>query len=89
MDQKFVLGGTIGYGDLYSEYTFRQFKVFKLYAKLLDAAGAVRTHSEKSLGNFNMIGRGPTSCLLDHVTGLPFGLYVKVFLLSFSNFVDA
>ena len=49
MDQNFIYGGTIGYGDSYLEFLFRPFKVFRLHAILHDAAGAVRAHS----------GRGP------------------------------
>ena len=35
-----------------------------------------------------MIGRGPNSCLLGHVTKLLFCLYVKIFLLSIFNSVN-
>ena len=35
-----------------------------------------------------MIGRGPNSCLLGHVTGILFCLYVKLFLPSILNSVD-
>ena len=35
-----------------------------------------------------MIGRGPISCFLDHVTGLLFCLYVKNFLPSIINLID-
>ena len=35
-----------------------------------------------------MIGRGPNSCLLGHVTGPLFCLYVKIFLPSIFNSVD-
>ena len=72
MDQKFISGGTIGYGDSYLEFLFRHFKVFRLHAIIHDAAGAVLAHSGKALGYCCMIGRGPNSCLLGHVTGLLF-----------------
>ena len=72
MDQKFKFGKTIGYGDLYLEFLFRHLKVFRLHAILHDAAGAVRAHSGKEPGYCYMIGRGPNSCLLGHVTGLLF-----------------
>ena len=42
MDQKIKFGGTIGYGDSYLDSVFRYSKVFRLYAILHDAAGAVR-----------------------------------------------
>ena len=88
MDQKYKFGGTIGYGDSYLEFLFRHFKVFRLHAILHDAPGAVPAHSGKGPGYCCMIGRGSNSCLLGHVTGLLFCLYVKVFLASIFNSVD-
>ena len=85
--KKFKFDGTIGYGDSYLEFLFRHFKVFRLHAILHDAAGAVRAHSGKGLGYSYMIGRGSNSCLLGHVTGLLFCLYVKIFLPSIFNSV--
>ena len=77
MDQKIKFGGTIGYGDSYLEFLFRHFKAFRLHATLHDIAGAVRAHTSKGLGYCYMIGRGPSSCLLGHMTGLLFCFYVK------------
>ena len=88
MDQKDKFGETIGYGNSYLEFLFRHFKVFRLHALLHDAAGAVRALSGKGPGYCYMTGRGPNSCLLGHVTGLLFRLYVKLFLPSISNCVD-
>ena len=88
MDQKFPFGGLIGYGNSYLDSVFRYSKVFRLHAILHDAAGAVRTHSAKGPGYCYTIGRGPNSCLLGHVTGLLFCLYVKIFLPSIFNSVD-
>ena len=88
MDQKCKFGGALGYGDSYLEFLFRHFKVFRLRAILHYAAGAVRAHSGKGPGYCYIIGRGPNSCLLVHVTGLLFCLYVKIFLPSIFNSVD-
>ena len=88
MDQKIKFGGTIGYGNTYLELLFRHFKIFRLHAILHDAAGAVWAHSGKGPGYSYMIGRGSNSCLLGHVTGLLFCLYIKIFLLSIFNSVD-
>ena len=88
MDQKFEFGGTIGYGNSYLEFLFRHFKVFRLHVILHDAAGALRAHSGKGTGYCYMIGRGPNSRLLGHVTGLLFCLNVKTFLPSIFNSVD-
>ena len=88
MNQKFKFGGLIGYGNSYFDSVFRYSKVFRLHAILHDAAGAVRSHSGKGPGYCYMIGRGPTSGLLGHVTGLLFRFYVKLFLPSIFNSVD-
>ena len=88
MDQKFKFGGLIGYGNSYLDSVFRYSKVFRLHAILHDAAGAVRAQSGKGPGYCYMIGRGPNFCLLGHVTGLLFCLYVKIFLPSIFNSVD-
>ena len=88
MDQKFKFGGTIGYGDSYLDSVFLYSKAFRLHAILHDAAGAVRSHNGKGPGYCYMIGRDPNSCLLRHVTGILFCLYVKLFLPSIFNSVD-
>ena len=87
MDQNYKFGGTIGYGNSYLEILFRHFKSLRLHAILLDAAGAVRAYTGKGPGYCYMIGRGPNSCLLGHVTGLLFCLYLKIFLPPIFNFV--
>ena len=88
MNQKRKFGGNIGYGNSYLAFLFRHFKVFRLHAILGNAAGAVRAHSGNGTGYCYMIGRGPNSCLLGHVTGLLFCPYVKLFLHSIFNSVD-
>ena len=80
MDQNFKLGVTIGYGDLYLEYLFRHFKLFRLFAVLDDDAGAVREHSGKGPRSFYMVGRGPKSCFF----GLLFALMQNSFCILFS-----
>ena len=82
MDYKSDIGGLIVYGNSYLDSAFRYSKVFRLHTILHDAAGAVRTHSGKGPGYCYMIRRRPSSCLLGHVTGLLFCLYVKLFLPS-------
>ena len=88
MDQKVNFGGLIGYGNSCLDSVFRYSKVFRLHAILHDAAGAVRSHSGEGPGYSYMIGQGPNSCLLGHVTGLVFCLYVKLFLPSIFNSVN-
>ena len=88
MERKFNFCGLIGYVNSYLDCVFRYSKVFRLHAILHVDAGAVRAHSGKGPGYCYMMGRGPNSCLLGHVTGLLFCLYVKLFLPSFFNSVD-
>ena len=88
MDQKFKFGGKIGYGDSYLDSVFRYSKVFRLHAILLDAAGAVRLQTGDGLGYCYMIGGCHNCCLLGHVTGLLFCLYVKIFLPSIFNLIE-
>ena len=88
MDQKIKFGRTIGYGDSYLDSVIGYFKLFRLHAILHDAAGAIRLQTVKGLGYCHMIGRRPNYCLLGHVTGLLFCLYVKIFLTSIFNIID-
>ena len=88
MEQKFKFGGLIDYGNSCLDSVSHNSKVFRLHAILHDAAGAVRTHSGKGPGYCYMIGRGPNSCLLGHVTGQLFWLYVKIFPPSIFISVD-
>ena len=88
MDQKFKFGGLNGYGNSHLVSVFRYSKVVRLHAILHDAAAAVRPHSVKGPSYCYMIGRGPNSCLVGHVTGLLFCLYVKLFLPSIFNSVS-
>ena len=88
VDQKNLHGGRIGYGDSYLDSVFRYSKVFRLHAILHDTAGVVRLQTGKGPGYCYMIGRGTNCCLLGHVTGLLFCLYVKYFLTSIFNLID-
>ena len=88
MDQKPKFGGTLGYGISCLDSLFCYSKAFRLHAKLHDAAGAVQSRGGKRPGYGYMIGRGPNSCLLGHVTGLLVCLYVKTFLPSIFNSAD-
>ena len=87
-DQNCRFGGLIAYGNSCLDSVFCYSKVFRLHAILNDAAGAVRSHSGKGPGYCYLIGPGPNSCLLGHVTGLLFRLYVKFFLPPILNSVD-
>ena len=86
--KKITFGGTISYGDSYLELSVRHFKVFRLQALLHVFVGAEKSHGGEDLGHSHMIGQGPNSCLLGHVTGILFFLYLKLFLLSIFISVD-
>ena len=85
MDQNFEFGRLIGNRIICLDSVFRCSELYGLLAILHYAAGAVRSHTGKGPGYCYMIGRGPSSCLLGHVTGLLFCLYVKLFLPSILN----
>ena len=68
MDEKFPFGGLIDYGSSHFDSKLSYSKVLRLHAILHDAAGVVRAHSGKGPANCYMVGRGPNSCLLGHVT---------------------
>ena len=88
IDQKFRFGGLIGYGNSYLDSRICYSIVFRLHGILHDAAGAVRSHTGKGPGYCYMIGQGPNSCLLGHVTGLLFCPYIKIFVPSIFTSVD-
>ena len=88
LEQKFPLGGLLGYIDFYLDCILFFSKVFRLHAILHDAAGTVRSHTGKGPGYCFMIGQGPNSCLFGQVTGIIFCLYVKFFLTSIFDSVD-
>ena len=70
----------------------RTWSFYFVISKYLDYTqyytGAVRARIGKGPGYCYMIGRGPNSSLLGHVSGLLFCLYVNVFLLSIFNSAD-
>ena len=72
LDQKIKFGGLIRYGNSCFDSVFGYSKVIRLHTILHDAAGAVRAHSGRGHVCCYMIGGGPNSCLLGHVTGLLF-----------------
>ena len=59
VNQKPKVGAVIGCGDSYLEFLFCHFRIFRLHAKLHDAAGAVHAGSGKRSGDCYMIGRLP------------------------------
>ena len=85
VDQKFLHGGAIGYGDSYLDSVFRYSKLFRPYAIIHDASGAVPLQTSK----------GPVYCYMivevqtvDCLNGLLFCLYVKIFLPTIFNLID-
>ena len=80
MDEKFPFGGLIGYGNSCMDYCFANSKIFRLHAVLRDAAGSVESTTYKGLGYCYVLPRFPSSCILGHVTGMFFCLYVKSLL---------
>ena len=61
------------------DYFFEISKIFRLHAILHDAVVSVKSTMYKGPGYCYVQPRFPTSCFLDHVTGLFFCLYNKIF----------
>ena len=78
IDQKFPHGGRIGYGNSLLDFFLARSKIFRLHAILHDSAGAVKTTTDEGPGYCYMLPQLPSSCLLGHITGLFFCLYIKV-----------
>ena len=82
VDQKFIFGEVVGCDDAYLEFLVRHFKLFRLHAKLHDAAGAVHVGSGKRSGYCYMIGRVQKSSVLGQVTGLLFCFRFSSLIIS-------
>ena len=78
IDQKFPHGGKIGYGNSLLDFFLARSKNFRLHATLHNSAGAVKTTTDEGPGYCYMHPQLPSSCLLGHITGLFFCLYIKV-----------
>ena len=68
LDQKFKLGGAIGYADSYWEFLIPPFKKTRQHAILQHDAGTLKACSGKIPVYYYIIGRKPKSCLLNYVT---------------------
>ena len=77
-DQNFPHGGLIGYGNSIQNFFLSKSKVLHLHAILNDSAGAVKATTNGGLGYCYMLPQTPSSCLLGHITGLFFCIYVKI-----------
>ena len=82
MDQKFLFGGLIGYGNSCMGNFFANSKIFRLHAILHDSAGFVKSTKKKGPGYSFAAPSLPSSCFLGHVTGLLFCLNVKIIASS-------
>lgn len=73
-------GGLIGIDDSSLDTVLKHSKVFRLHAILHDAAGFVKDYNSKGPGYIYAFGSGSlNSCILGHLSGLIFCLYLKLF----------
>lgn len=75
-------GGLIGIGDSKLEKYFRKFKVFRLHAALHDASGYMKQRYNVGPGYVYAVSCPVSNCLIGHVTGLSFCVYLKLFAPS-------
>ena len=77
-------GGIVCYGDSYLDFILCYTKRFRLIAVLHEVAEALRPQTGKGCGCYcYKIGQGKNSRSVGPVTGLFFGLYVRLFLSFF------
>ena len=78
IDQNFPHGGLIGYGNSILDFFLARSKVFRLHAILHDSAGAVKATTNHEPCYCYLLPQIPSSCLLGHITGLFFCIFIKV-----------
>jgi hypothetical protein len=69
-------GGIIGIGNSNLDIPFRRLKIFRLHAALHDAFGYCKTKYNEGPGYSYIINIPWNSCLIGHVTGLFYCLYL-------------
>ena len=78
IDQNFPHGGLIGFCNSILDFFLARSKVFRLHAILHDSAGAVKATTNQGPGYCYMLPQFPSSCLLGHITGLFFCIFIKI-----------
>ena len=84
IDQNFPHGG-LGYGNSILDFFLARSKVFRLHAILHDSAGAVKATTNQGPGFCYMLPQFPSSCLLGHITGLFFCVFIKFVIHVFTK----
>lgn len=87
-DQKYPFGGLIGYGNSYMDPILQHSKLFRMHAILHDAAGSVKQTTGNGPGYCYILSQFPSSCLLGHISGLLFCLYIKFIIPKLFNHFD-
>ncbi len=85
VDEKCPFGGIIGCGNSNLEKIFRYSKIFRLHAILHDASGFIKREFNKGPGYCYAFKCPINCCLLGHVTGIAFCLYLKFFKSTLYN----
>ena len=82
IDRLCPFGGIIGIGDSHLEQILGGFKLFRLHAMIHDACGFIRSNYQKGPGYAYLFPQLPdwlNCCLLGHVTGILYCIYLKFF----------
>ena len=82
IDRIAPFGGLIGIGDSTLETVFGGLKCFRMHAVLHDASGFMKTTYSRGVGYCYVFKSDtilPNSCLLGHITGLVYCLYLKFY----------
>ena len=78
IDQNFPHGGLNGYGNSILDFLLARSKRFRLHAILHDSAGAVKATTNQGPVFCYMLPQFLSSCLLGHITGLFFCIFIRI-----------
>ncbi len=73
------VGGIIGIGDSKLHDVLKYSKVLRLHAILHDAAGFMKDMYDVGPGYAYVTGKLPNWCMLGHVTGISYCIFLKLF----------
>ena len=88
IDQNFPHGGLIGYPNSILDFFLARSKVFRSHAILHDSSGAVKATTNQGPGYCYLLPQFPSSCLLGHITGLLFCVFIKICQPRFFKMLD-
>lgn len=79
VNEMFPYGGMIGINNSMLDVLLGRLKVFRLHAVLHDGCGYMKSHQSVGPGYTYAMSCGINNCLLGHMSGLSYCIYLKLF----------